>query len=73
MATTTKTGTPVFNTAEEATVRIQLQLLDGDADNVDQSVPVTVNGKTLIIQRGQVVDLPVPYYIVLKQSGKYGL
>lgn len=58
----------------EATVRIQLPLLDGcDTENIDQSVPVTVNGKTLIIQRGQVVDLPVPYYLVLKQSGKYNI
>jgi hypothetical protein len=55
-------------------VRIQLPLLDGgDTENIDQSVPVTVNGKTLIIQRGQVVDLPVPYYLVLKQSGKYNI
>lgn len=59
---------------KEATVRIMLPLLDGgDTENVDQSVPLTVNGKNLIVQRGQVVDLPVPYYLVLKQSGKYNV
>lgn len=54
------------------TVRIQLPLLeDGDKEKVDQTVPVTVNGRTLIIQRGQVVDLPAAYYLVLKESGRF--
>ena len=56
----------------KATVRIQIPLLeDGDTEKIDQDVPITLNGKTLIIKRGEVVDLPVDYYLVLRESGRF--
>lgn len=58
---------------QEPRVKVYLPLLEdeGAAGSVDQTVPITINGKTLIIKRGEKVELPVSYYIVLKESGKF--
>ena len=70
MAETKKTVTP--EETKTPTVRVRLPLLEGgENENIDQTEIVTVNGKPLLIKRGELVDLPVPYYLALKASGAY--
>lgn len=58
--------------AKEPTVRIRLPLLEGDdTENIDQTENITVNGKTLLIKRGEWVDVPVPYYLAMRATEKY--
>ena len=70
-----ETKKPTVNfTTVEPTVRISLPLLEGgDTENVDQTENITVNGKTLLIKRGELVDIPVPYYLALRATGKYNI
>lgn len=59
---------------KEPTVRIRLPLLEGDdTENIDQTENITVNGSTLLIKRGELVDVPVPYYLALRATGKYNV
>lgn len=52
--------------------KISIQLpIPADAENHDDRFEfITLNGKTMQIQCGEIVDIPFPYYEVLKH-GKY--
>ena len=56
------------------TVRVRLPLTrDEEGKLVRNVVPVSVNGVHMQILEGMDVDLPVPMYLVLKQSGQYDI
>lgn len=38
---------------------------------VDQTVPVTINGRTRVLTRGKLEQVSPQEYIVLKESGKF--
>ena len=53
-------------------IRIFIPLLEaGDGEKVDQDVPVTVNGYTTIIRRGEYVDVTYSVYEALKHTGRF--
>jgi len=55
---------------EDVKVQIQLPLLPDDDSGVavDQYEHVTINGKTTLIKRGEVVDVSVPVFEQLKNK-----
>jgi len=56
------------------TVRVRLPLTrDEEGKLVRNVVSVAVNGVHMQILEGVEVDLPVPMYLVLRQSGQYDL
>ena len=59
--------------ANEDRVSIYLPLLpdNGGVGKVDQTVVVTINGENTIIKRGEHVDVTIPVFEVLYNSGKY--
>lgn len=61
-------------TAEEApaTVSIFLPLLEEEgSEKIDQTVSITVNGKAHLIRRGEHVDIPPEWYMILKETGRF--
>lgn len=58
---------------ENNLISICLPLLpdEGGAGETDQTVPVTINGKTTTIKRGEFVEVPFEIYNVLYQSGRF--
>lgn len=61
MATTNKTEL----------IDIYLPLIADDDERVDQTVPVTINGTTTIIKRGEHVRVKPEVFEVLYNSGKF--
>ena len=61
MATTNKTEV----------IDISLPLIADDDERVDQTVPVTINGTTTIIKRGEHVRVKPEVFEVLYNSGKF--
>ena len=61
MATTNKTEL----------IDISLPLIADDDERVDQTVPVTINGTTTIIKRGEHVRVKPEVFEVLYNSGKF--
>ena len=61
MATTNKTEL----------IDIYLPLIADDDERVDQTVPVTINGTTTIIKRGEHVSVKPEVFEVLYNSGKF--
>lgn len=54
------------------TIPVNLPVLEKEGTGaVDQTVPVTINGKTTVITRGVLTDVPIEVYMVLKQSGRF--
>lgn len=49
------------------------RLPDEGEGQVDQTVPVIINGETTIVKRGEVVKVPFPVYEALVNTGKYDL
>lgn len=64
-----------YNTVEvgqDTMVSIRLNKIDDESSGkVDQTVNVTVNGKTYVIQRGVRVSVPLEVFVQLKQSGRF--
>lgn len=50
----------------------RLEDSDGTGE-LDQTVPVSMNGETLIIKRGESVQVPLWAFEILHHSGKYGV
>ncbi len=52
-------------------IDIYLPLIADDDEHVDQTVPVTINGTTTIIKRGERVQVRPEVFEVLYNSGKF--
>ena len=63
---------PVKKTTEP-TVSVLLPMLEdsGELGSVDQTVNVTVNGHVTQIRRGEYVEVKIPVYLQLKNSGMF--
>lgn len=54
--------------AKEDMPRIFLPLLEDEDGKADQTENVTINGKVLIIKRGEYVNVPQNVFVALKQK-----
>ena len=52
-------------------IEVYLPLIADDDERVDQTVPVTINGTTTIIKRGEHVQVRPEVFEVLYNSGKF--
>lgn len=52
-------------------IDVYLPLIADDDERVDQTVPVTINGTTTIIKRGEHVQVRPEVFEVLYNSGKF--
>lgn len=53
-------------------INIMLSPLEKEGmGEVDQTVPVTINGKTRVLTRGKLEQVSPQEYILLKESGKF--
>ena len=66
--------TYLLEPSPENRIPIYIELLPDEGDGqVDQTVPVIINGETTIIKRGESVSVPFPVYEALVNTGKYHL
>lgn len=57
---------------EKRTVSVFLPLLENEGSGaIDQSVSVTINGKTTTFQRGEQAEISIEAYKVLRESGRF--
>ncbi len=66
----TKATAKAEETVQKVTIRLNELEKEGNGD-VDQTVPVTINGKTETIIRGKLTEVTPDVFMVLKQSGKF--
>lgn len=52
-------------------IDVYLPMIADDDERVDQTVPVTINGTTTIIKRGEHVQVRPEVFEVLYNSGKF--
>lgn len=67
-----KPESKVFIESMDILVPVRLNKLESEGSGkVDQTVPVTRNGETLIIQRGEHVEIPKWAFMQLYESGRF--
>ena len=68
----TKAESKVFVEDMDILVPVRLNKLESEGSGkIDQTVPVTRNGETLIIQRGERVEVPKWAFMQLVESGRF--
>lgn len=65
-----KTTVTKSATIPMVTIRLNELEKEGNGD-VDQTVPVTINGKCTTITRGKLTEVSPEVFMVLKSSGKF--
>lgn len=70
---TAKVKPEEINVTEEVKIPIYLHMLpeEGGSVQVDQNVPVTVNGITTIVPRGVRCEVTLPVFMALYDSGRF--